>query len=86
MTLSADLPSRWCPQAMEVLARGDWGGGQYLRRSGASFVKMEHFEIADMLTGEGRRPQLVLTCRLFPPQPKGKNAMYRVHLNIENTR
>ncbi len=59
------------------------GEDRYYRRSGASFVKMEHFEIADMF-GRRPHPELVLTCRLFPPQPLGTNAMYRVHLNIEN--
>ncbi len=44
------------------------GVDRYMKRSGDSFLKMEHFEVADMF-GRRRRPQLSL---FFDIQPSGK--------------
>jgi hypothetical protein len=59
------------------------GEDRYYRRSGSSFVKMEHFEIADI---SGRRPQpkLLLAWQIFPLRTLGGWKEMRIELRIEN--
>jgi Putative DNA-binding domain len=59
------------------------GEDRYYRRSGASFLKMEHFEIADMF-GRRPHPDLLLTHRALPPEDWGASFRYTIILAIEN--
>jgi hypothetical protein len=60
------------------------GEDRYYRRSGSSFLRMEHFEIAEMF---GRRPRakLGLFTRLDPAGLRGNDRYFRCVLGIENT-
>jgi hypothetical protein len=58
------------------------GEDRYYRRSGASFLKMEHFEIADMF---GRRPHPKLTVSYkITKWPLGRPDSCRISLFLEN--
>jgi len=60
------------------------GEDRYYKRSGASFLKMEHFEIADMF---GRRPRPKLTLnykKIDPPTIDKTKVRFKFHLVLEN--
>jgi Putative DNA-binding domain len=60
------------------------GDDRYYRRSGSNFVKMEHFEIADMF-GRRPRPKLVLLHKARGYRSRGRSQMEaQVELSLEN--
>ncbi|MBE3604947.1 ATP-binding protein [bacterium] len=64
------------------------GEDRYYKRSGASFLKMEHFEIADMF-GRRPHPKLTLNYKKFGPSrfgatPSGPKFRFKFHLILEN--
>lgn len=59
------------------------GEDRYYRRSGASFLKMEHFEIADLF-GRRPHPKLTLNYKKFGPSPSGPKFRFKFHLILEN--
>jgi hypothetical protein len=61
------------------------GEGRYYKRSGDSFYRMEHFDVADMF-GRRRQPQLNLQlARERQPSSTGKLHLYRLNALISNT-
>lgn len=54
------------------------GENRYYKRSGDSFYKMEHYDIADMF-GSRRKPKLVVFYKVV-----GKGDRAEIHLGIEN--
>lgn len=60
------------------------GEDRYYKRSGASFLKMEHFEIADMF-GRRPHPKLDLTYEVATPSRSGSNYIkHSVYLILKN--
>lgn len=59
------------------------GEDRYYRRSGASFLKMEHFEIADMF-GRRPHPKLDLIYEVAKPTIFGRNIKLSIYLILEN--
>ena len=59
------------------------GDDRYHRRSGSNFVKMEHFEIADMF-GQRPRPKLLLVHRSRGARRIGNQFEVQVELGLEN--
>jgi hypothetical protein len=60
------------------------GEDRYYKRAGSSFVRMEHFDIADMF---GRRPHPELVLKYDVPHAQrwgGNRSRFFVHLSIEN--
>lgn len=59
------------------------GEDRYYRRSGASFLKMEHFEIADMF-GRRPHPKLVLDYSVRPPLYQRNSCKLAAYLILQN--
>lgn len=59
------------------------GEDRYYQRSGSNFVKMEHFEVADMF-GRRPRPELRLLHRRLGCARHGINSRVQVQVSIEN--
>ncbi len=60
------------------------GEDRYYKRAGSSFIRMEHFDLADML---GRRPHPVLVLKHDLPHPQrwaGNRSRFFVNLSIQN--
>lgn len=54
------------------------GEDRYYKRSGTSFYKMEHFDVADMF-GRRRKPKLIITTRII-----GRGAEVRILFGLRN--
>lgn len=59
------------------------GEDRYYKRSGASFLKMEHFDIADMF-GRRPHPKLTLSYKKFGHSPYGSKFRFNFDLILEN--